>query len=271
MVPPPQQPAAGEAEDTAAAAAAASADVTAVTPEDAWRERHAAEVLWGLPPTVAGAVVRLYTTVLLLHGALERFLRAPPPPPKATGGCSPSASPPPAAVSPEDCEGLVLSGKEAGRLAVRLADAAVAACGGGGGDAAGLGPEEAQTTPAEKDQSALLNVGSALQDLLRSVCKLLDAVKVQLGAAVHSVRDEGWVLSQLRLVEGVAESAELLAVLFELPSPARTDAATDTSASPSWREGLGHSVDGWQKAMKHANGTNWTGVQGWFVTWNTRR
>ena len=176
----------------------------------------------------------------------------------------------PAAVSPEDCEGLVLSGKEAGRLAVRLADAAVAACG-GGGDAAGLGPEEAQTTPAEKDQSALLNVGSALQDLLRSVCKLLDAVKVQLGAAVHSVRDEGWVLSQLRLVEGVAESAELLAVLFELPSPARTDAATDTSASPSWREGLGHSVDGWQKAMKHANGTNWTGVQGWFVTWNTRR
>ena len=211
MVPPPQQPASGEAADTAASAATLSADATAVTPEDAWRERHAAEVLWGLPPTVAGAVVRLYSTVQLLHGALERFLLAPPspppsPPPKAASDGAGSPSPPPAAVSREDCEGLLAGGNEAIRLAVRLADAAVAACGGSVADR--LAPEEAQSTPEEKDKSALLQVSSLLQELLRSVCKLLDDVKVQLGAAVHSVRDEGWVLSQLRLVEGVAESAE---------------------------------------------------------------
>ena len=82
-------------------------------------------------------------------------------------------------------------------------------------------------------------------------------------------------------VEGLAESAELIAVLFDLRS--QTSAATedsqpslsqqedqDAGSRPSWRDDLGICIDGWQKAMKHAHGTNWTGVQAWFVTWSTR-
>ena len=263
-----------------AAAVAAAAAVPAV-PEVAWRERHAAEVLWGLPPTVGGAVVRMHTTVQILADALDRFMQEPPPPPKEGSGSAASAIAAALTVTTEDVKAASAGGQAAARAAVQLADAAVAASDRSDGAAAVAASAEGSADATAKSASEA--VSAPLHELLSDICQQLDGVKVKLGA-VHIMRDEAWALNQLRLVEGIAETAELLAGLFELESPAAAAAASASDSAPSlsqqeeddlalcagWRDDLGRCMDGFQKAIKHAHGTNWTGVQAWFVTWNTR-
>eukprot|EP01043_Picozoa_sp_COSAG02_P052218 COSAG02_NODE_5591_length_4206_cov_3.054298_5_plen_91_part_00 len=85
-------------------------------------------------------------------------------------------------------------------------------------------------------------------------------------------------------VEGLAESVELISVLFDLDSQSSSSAAISGDSEPSlpeqddeqvtvssrWRDDLGRCIGGWRKALKHARGTNWTAVQAWFATWETR-
>ena len=85
-------------------------------------------------------------------------------------------------------------------------------------------------------------------------------------------------MGQLQMVEGVAEAAELISAQFGLLTPPRSGAAADSQPADGegggdggrWRARLAPSVDGWRKALRWAQGTNWQAVQGWLVTWAVR-
>lgn len=159
----------------------------------AWRERHAAEVLWGLPPTVGGAVVRMHTTVGFLTDALECLMIEEPPAPKQGSESTASAIAAVSSITAEEISTVIASGRAATRAAAQVAHVAVAAC---------------EHTVEQADESvATATDGAAISDalckhlseLLGKVCRLLDGIKQKLGT-VHLMRDEGWVLNQLRLV-----------------------------------------------------------------------
>ena len=297
----------------------------------AWRERHAAEVLWGLPPTVGGAVVRMHTSVGFLTDALECLMNEEPLAPKQGSESAASAIASVSSIAAEEISATIASGRAATQAAAQIAHVAVAAC--------EHTVEEAEETHSTATDGATISdaLCEHLQELLGTVCTLLDGSKQKLGA-VHLMRDEGWVLNQLRLVrrtsptlptvvpllrtygwtkivdvatnlqdswdtttafcaradsaarthraqvEGLAESAELIAVLFDLGGQNSASATIPSDSEPTlsqqedehvtvssrWRDDLGQCIDGWQKALKHARGTNWTAVQAWFATWNTR-
>ena len=85
-------------------------------------------------------------------------------------------------------------------------------------------------------------------------------------------------MGQLQMVEGVAEAAELISAQFGLLTPPRSGAAAGSQPDDGeggggggrWRARLAPSVDGWRKALRWAQGTNWQAVQGWLVTWAVR-
>ena len=89
MLPPPVAPDPGPTSpasttDLNTSAASTGSDVAvAVSAEDAqaWRERHAAQILWGLPVTVLGTALRMHATVSVLCAGLERFAAEALPPP----------------------------------------------------------------------------------------------------------------------------------------------------------------------------------------------
>lgn len=85
-------------------------------------------------------------------------------------------------------------------------------------------------------------------------------------------------------VEGLVESVEIISVLFDLDSQSSASDAIPGNSEPSlpeqdeahltvsarWRDNLGRCLAGWKTTLKHARGTNWTTVQAWFATWDTR-
>ncbi len=309
----------------------------------AWRERHAAEIMWGLPPTIGGAVVRMHATVRLLSDSLVRLLSEDPPASKQGNESAAASIAAVSSITSEEKEAVLASAKEAALAAAQLADAALAVC--------GHTAEEAKDyVPTTLNDMTILDaVCECLPNLLSSICGLLNGMKQNLGAA-HLIREphaEAWVLNQLRLVrslifsrcmqlcnlacarldflgrlvcrslrhvlircnyhreqqfrlsvltrllwvrthamqvEGLAESVELISVLFNLDSQSSPSGAIPGESEASlleqddergtvssrWRDDLGRCIDGWQKALKHARGANWTAVQAWFATWNTR-
>lgn len=188
MVPPvtePPSPPTSAAVGYAAISSAASTNI-------AWRERHAAEVLWGLPPTVGGVVVRMHASVRLLTDALASFMKEDPPAPRQGSESSALAIDAVSSITAEDTGNVLASGLAAAQAATQLADVAVATC-------------VCSPSAVAKDSAAVIGssevamVCEQLQELLGSICRLLDGMKSKL-AAVHLMRDERWVLNQLRLV-----------------------------------------------------------------------
>eukprot|EP01043_Picozoa_sp_COSAG02_P052217 COSAG02_NODE_5591_length_4206_cov_3.054298_4_plen_199_part_00 len=163
---------------------------------NAWRERHAAEVLWALPPTVGSAVVRMHTTVRLLTDSLACLLREDPPAPKQGSDSAAAAIAAVSSITAEEKQAVLASGGAAIRAAQQLADAAVAACGHAAVVAEDYVSDALGGTPISGE------VCERLPELLGNICRLLDGMKQNLGAA-HLMREphaEGWVLNQLRLV-----------------------------------------------------------------------